>query len=359
MFDDFNENSADPVCVNAPNFAPFQSLIGERKAEEFIDKYAKCKTIVTEKIHGCNFSVYLNNDGKIWFASRNHILEENSNLFNFRSYFTKEKCANLSKLAKITLQSGGNTLRFIGELFGNKVQKEIKYCEHVDFNVFYIELDNKPLTWSDDEENMTVTNLSNAFNFATVPVIAIGCLDEMYSMDIGFSQIATDSICEGYCYRVIGGTAYGGRDQGSRFAAGAEGDPTSGPKGNTIDTEEAFTATEDERSEARGHGKENESKILPIILKKRSQNYLETIKEFSEDMDIVQQIRSCITRQRILNILSKGFRGNMNVTKLTFLMWKDIFNEFNGISKNYQKKIQKLYGNEATNIITQVLDTNE
>lgn len=28
-------------------FKPFQSLIGERKAGEFIDKYAKCKTIVT------------------------------------------------------------------------------------------------------------------------------------------------------------------------------------------------------------------------------------------------------------------------------------------------------------------------
>ena len=70
---------------------------------------------------------------------------------------------------------------------------------------------------------------------------------------------------------------------------------------------------------------------------------METIKEFSEDDDIVQHIRLCITRQRILNILSKGFKGEMNVTKLTFLMWKDIFNEFNDISKNFQKKIKKLY----------------
>lgn len=303
-------------------FKPFQSLIGERKAGEFIDKYAKCKTIVTEKIHGCNFSVYLNNDGEIWFASRNHILEKDSNLFNFRSYFTKEKCDNLSKLAKDLLrnptggaqraQSGfqGCTLRFIGELFGNKIQREIKYCENVDFNVFYVELDNKSLVWSDEEENMmTVTNLSTVFNFTTVPVIAVGCLDEMYSLEIGFSQIATNSICEGYCYRVVPDTL-----------CAADNDD-----------------------------------ILPIILKKRSKNYLETIKEFSEDDDIVQQIRLCITRQRILNILSKGFRGKMNVTKLTFLMWKDIFNEFNGISKNFQKKIQKLYRNEAEDVITQIL----
>jgi hypothetical protein len=298
---------------NEECFKPFQSLIGERKAGEFIDKYAKCKTIVTEKIHGCNFSVYLNNDGEIWFASRNHILEKDSNLFNFRSYFTKEKCENLSKLARDILNKSGfqgSTLRFIGELFGNKIQREIKYCcDNVDFNVFYIELDNKSLVWSDDEEKnmMTVTNLSTVFNFTTVPVIAVGCLDEMYSLEIGFSQIAINSICEGYCYRVVDTT---------------------------------ICAADD---------------ILPIILKKRSKNYLETIKEFSEDDDIVQQIRSCITRQRILNILSKGFRGKMNVTKLSFLMWKDIFNEFNDISKNFQKKIQKLYGNEAEDVITQVL----
>jgi len=314
---------------NEECFKPFQSLIGERKAGEFIDKYAKCKTIVTEKIHGCNFSVYLNNDGEIWFASRNHILEKDSNLFNFRSYFTKEKCDNLSKLAKDILHKSGfqgSTLRFIGELFGNKIQREIKYCENVDFNVFYIELDNKSLVWSDEEEKnmMTVKNLSTVFNFTTVPVIAVGCLDEMYSLEIGFSQIATNSICEGYCYRVV-------------------------------DICEA----------------DNGEDILPIILKKRSKNYLETIKEFSEDDDIVQQIRLCITRQRILNILSKGFRGKINVTKLTFLMWKDIFNEFNdtahgpyqggesatecAISKNFQKKIQKLYRNEAEDVITQIL----
>ena len=70
---------------------------------------------MTEKIHGCKFSVYLNNDGEIWFASRNHILEKDSNLFNFRSYFNKEKCDNLSKLAKDILKIfQGSTLRFIG-----------------------------------------------------------------------------------------------------------------------------------------------------------------------------------------------------------------------------------------------------
>lgn len=253
-------------------------------------------------------------------------MEESSNLYNFRSYFTKEKCDNLSKLAKDTIGSSGTlwapegaklgdpqaqvTLRFIGELFGNKIQREIKYGENINFKVFYVELDNKPLVWSDEEEKnmMTVTNLSNIFNFTTVPVIAVGCLEEMYSMEIGLSQIAIDSICEGYCYRVVDGV----------------------------------------------QGIEEDNSFLSIILKKRSDNYLETTKEFSEEDDVVQQIRSCITRQRILNILSKGFRGKMNVTKLTFLMWKDIFNEFD-ISKNFRKKIQKLYDNDASNVITQVL----
>lgn len=291
-------------------FTPFQSLIGERKSDEYLKKYSKHETIVTEKLHGCNFSIYIDEEGQLSFASRQRMLEENSNLYNFRSYFTKEKCEKISTIAK-NMRIGN--LRIIGELYGSsKIQKDFKYFNSgtVDFNVFYVELDNTPLSWSidhDSENQYSVVTISKIFGLEHVPVISIGPLEEVYAADIGMSHRAeTSQICEGYCYRVT-----------------------------TTDLTEYENGL--------------------IILKKRSEKFLETSQLCVSDNHLAQ-IESAITLQRANNILSKGYEGSMKNGKLTFLMWKDIAAEYDDIPKHIHTKSKKLYENKMMETVKLALE---
>lgn len=286
-------------------FTPFQPLIGEIKSDEHLKKYADFETIVTEKIHGCNFSIYITKQGEVTFASRQRMLDDKSKLFNYRSYFTKEKCRSLSDIAKNNPNVFGtsNILRIVGELFGPKIQK-MPYRSGVDFNVFFVELDNIPLNWADQDENtVTVTVVAEIFNLNLVPLVAIGPLKEMYSMDIGLSQLTVKPCtCEGYCYRIS----------------------------NVVDDEG-----------------------IPIILKKRNEIFLETAYcgNFPE-----ARIQASITRQRANNILSKGFEGHMDMERLSSLMWKDIADEFDSIPKEVLDKVQKTHVSKMMQIVSAELN---
>ena len=73
----------------------------------------KSKWIVTEKVHGSNFSIYYN-EGSIKFSKRNKFLSEDEWFYNYQ--FIKQKLIqNITKLSKILNE---NNIIIYGELFG-------------------------------------------------------------------------------------------------------------------------------------------------------------------------------------------------------------------------------------------------
>lgn len=130
--------------------------------------------IVTEKIHGANYSLW--SDGTtVRPAKRTSFIGIDENFYNSPSVFAKYEHAVLSLAKDI------GPCAVYGELFGGnypgikldqnvkQVQKEVKYCPHIDFAAFDIWAIDKAefLPWSD------VERLCVKHNIPLVPVIGV------------------------------------------------------------------------------------------------------------------------------------------------------------------------------------------
>lgn len=281
-------------------FKEFQSLINENPknitglfAEEH---YKNLWCVATEKLHGANFSVYLyKEDGvvKIRFASRNQFIGIENQFFNFKRYFTESKIEELKVIAEAHLTHNNHCIRFIGELFGGHdalntkpVQKEIMYDGDIQFAVFSVEDYN-----IGDEDNTHylnwphVINLCNNFNLPLVPIINIDTLENLYKIDPNEqSALSTkpNQIREGFCVREM----YNEEDQ------------------------------------------------IPLILKKRSPNFLEnkgklsSSKELSLDpafLETFNKVLEMVTPQRVSNVNSHhGYTVIKNFPDLQRSVMEDI-----------------------------------
>lgn len=135
------------------------------------------KYIIQEKIHGSNFSIWINKDG-YKLANRTKFLEKGENFFGyevlkplFDKIFLKTKEILLSdKITEIVL---------FGELYGKKIQKGVYYSDKVKIAFFDIRINkelvpqNKFLEYSQLLELDTVPklaivdNIKEALNFNT------------------------------------------------------------------------------------------------------------------------------------------------------------------------------------------------
>lgn len=277
-------------------FTKFQSLVNENpkvlvpilNSEKAEESY-----IVTEKLHGANFSVYLiglgNLNGNVRFASRSNFLPEDTNFMNCTRYFTKEKIADLKDLASHLKE--GYSIRVIGEIFGGHdaigikpVQRNIKYKGDIQFRAFAVEVihDNGKIDYLDWESSLVVFD---SLSLECVPILAYGTLKEVYPFDVEVKSTLTDDdtqIMEGICIRQIK---------------------------HDVDTQ-------------------------PLILKKRSKDYLETkgIKNLRKDLtldprflDILADLESMVTGQRVSNVNSHhGYNKMADFKDLHFAVVQDI-----------------------------------
>lgn len=130
--------------------------------------------IITEKIHGANFSIYYDNHtNEVKLGKRTSFLEHDDNFYGFQGYFTKEKIKEiLNAFNKVfTLFDKNEVDYFIiyGEFFGPGIQKEIDYGEYkqfLAFDVAYVK---------DDKFNLVTQNTlyNNVDNKYLVPKIDI------------------------------------------------------------------------------------------------------------------------------------------------------------------------------------------
>lgn len=207
-------------------FEKFQSLINEsmKNVGPFLrdPTFMKKKVVVTEKIHGANFSVYLNQKG-INFASRSQMLCPETNFMNCQRYFTPEKVEALIQFWKDMPVSADCEIRFIGEIYGGldidgikAVQREVHYAGDIGFRVFSVQVIN--CSGQEKDEVYTyqwdhVKTLCANFGLEVVPIIAQDItFEEAYALDTKVKSKLSDKdqVCEGFVIRaesVIDGDA--------------------------------------------------------------------------------------------------------------------------------------------------------
>ena len=261
-------------------FTKFQSLVNENPKSIFPilnSDIADMECYATEKVHGANFSVYISPEG-IRFASRSQVLPENTNFMNCQRVFTPDRINELKGMY-VTYQEGVSseykdfTIRFIGEIFGGHdaegikpVQRDIRYDGDIQFRLFAVHVFHPKengkvayLPFSDIEI------ISKDFGFEMVPLLGVGKLSELYKMDPSAqSALASKDgvIREGVCFHVDNAEEYFG---------------------------------------------------MPLIIKKRSPNFLENkgvasekkVFTLSGDMaELLETLRAMITPQRVSNVNS-------------------------------------------------------
>jgi Rnl2 family RNA ligase len=98
---------------------------------------------ITEKLHGANFSILVDKDGKVTFAKRTAVLNEDDKFFDFQSVFNRDPYLHLIKELQNIVVEKNASIQLIGELFGKGVQKEVYYGEEKFFRWFNLKIDNK------------------------------------------------------------------------------------------------------------------------------------------------------------------------------------------------------------------------
>lgn len=195
-------------------FTKFQSLINEsfRNVGEYLTNAEFCKkpAIVTEKLHGANFSLYLTKEGIKCFASRSQTLPLETNFMNCKRFFTEERISMINERCSLYVMEG-TEVRIIGEIFGGldiagikPIQKEVHYDGDISFEVFHVQIKKQSGEWVDLHWG-GVESYSTLFNLNVVPVIAIGIpFSEAYELNTKVKSALSDKkqVCEGFCIRI-------------------------------------------------------------------------------------------------------------------------------------------------------------
>ena len=173
-------------------FTKFPSLENTYRQKE-IDKIVmmeiKDKWVVTEKVHGANFSfwVYKNVETKeidIKCAKRSGWIEEGEKFFNYKSVLEKYR----PMLEKLRVDVLDNFVIY-GELFGGNIQSGMCYSLEQDFVAFDMRWINEDgsLGWTLDK--LTMLTLKDDYNLPVTPLIGVyGTFEEALAAEESFTS---------------------------------------------------------------------------------------------------------------------------------------------------------------------------
>ena len=162
---------------------------------------------VTEKIHGANFQVYVDNENFL-IGSRNRWLHENDNFHGLQKIIEGYKDDIMWLKNRICRDTKSLTL--YGEVYGDNVQKEVKYSKTTKIRFFDIKRDNQYAPY---------ISAAAAFEEAELPYVSIihtyigNVLNLVNDFDTRFNTTFAegeyreleDNICEGVVIRPLGG----------------------------------------------------------------------------------------------------------------------------------------------------------
>lgn len=312
-------------------FEKFQSLVNEsmKNVGGFLrdSSFGKRKAIVTEKIHGANFSVYLTKGG-INFASRSQMLCPETNFMNCQRYFTPEKVQDMLSRWEGLLINDDREIRIIGEIYGGldidgikAVQREVHYEGDIGFRVFHAQICDTKTGEVADYQWDGVKHVAKDFGLELAPVIAEDItFEEAYALDTKVKSKLSDKeqVCEGFCIRV------------------------------------------------------EEPGASPLIFKKRNTEFLETkgtvkapqnaVEQTQLGMEAMARIGSFITPQRVSNVNSHhGYDNPKDFQKLMEAVLDDVLNEYKAEydvdlrNELVWKEIKRSVGAQVVPLVREVL----
>lgn len=198
-----------------------------RSTEDERRKLLKCMMYVTEKIHGQNFRVGIDESGKWFIGQRKQIFYwDNEDGFlnegrqphpNWHKMTSDTKADIFAVLKKLERELSFGTVLY-GELFGNGMQKGFTYgdIEDKELRVAYFEISVDGIYM---EPAKAMKKLQKEFNLLTVPIIGVMTLREFLDYDVESlgSKLANEDSVEGVVALPINGFV-NGWDFADRFA---------------------------------------------------------------------------------------------------------------------------------------------
>jgi len=321
-------------------FSSIENSYREKEIEKIKKfEFDKKEWIVTEKIHGTNFS-FISDGNDVKVAKRNSILNDNEISKFFDADIMLEKYSkNVKELTKYLKKNYNiSQVQIFGEHFGGifngktekgykRIQKEVHYIPFTDFIVFEI-----LVTKNDEQEFLdwdTTKELCNKFGFKVVPELFRGTFQEC----LEFKNDYLTKIPEMYGLENF------------------EGNIT---EGNVIKPVKPLFFPSGERVILKNKNNKFKEKGKVKKLKNSNMNLSE------EDKKWVKEISKYFEYIRIQNLLSKGDVKLewKQFGKLSGLFFKDVLedfikdnSDFEKLDKNIKKIIQKYAQIEAQNFI--------
>ena len=134
------------------------------------------KFLITEKIHGANFSI-IAQDGQIAFAKRTGIIKPDEDFYGYKEVFSRSPYIELVEYMKeLSLQNVHEQFQLYGELYGGKIQKGVDYGPEKNFRWYAMAINGNTLA---PLYQTTFSKIKDLF----VPVIAMPTIGPDLGMD--------------------------------------------------------------------------------------------------------------------------------------------------------------------------------
>lgn len=261
--------------------------------------------IVTEKVHGANFSFWLSSlddSINIQVAKRSGLIESDEKFFNYRSVLEKYSKTLISMYEKL----GCKTLVVYGELFGGNIQSGMPYQLDQDFVAFDVIVDGIA------QKKTEIFSTLRSFNIPVVPVIGIfntlkDALDTNESFDSLLSRNEFDGKIE---HKEAEGLVI------------EPNDPMYAPNGSRI-----YLKKKTKRFLEKG-GNQNAENKIPTTLSDQVRSLMQSSAEY-------------ITESRFQSVVSKiGEVSIKDIGKVMGLMTQDIIED---VEKDYSLDIKSWF----------------
>ena len=177
-------------------FPSLENTYRQKEIDKIIMMDIKDKWVVTEKVHGANFSfwmteVHLSVEGiglcstvAIKCAKRSGWIEDDEKFFNYQPVLEKYRDSLERLYYHLSGTHGYNEVVVIGELYGGNIQSGMCYPEEQDFIAFDLKCDGIART------KTTSFDILNSFEIPTAPVIGVfDSLEEALMVNESFDSL--------------------------------------------------------------------------------------------------------------------------------------------------------------------------
>lgn len=176
------------MFIQFTKFPSLENTYRQKEIDKIQSMMIKDKWVVTEKVHGANFSFWMTGDDNgvisIKCAKRSGWIKDGEKFFNYRPVLEKylDSLENLYK--HLNTLFGYQEVVVYGELFGGNIQSGMCYPEDQDFIAFDLKCDGVART------KIPSFYILNGFNIPTTPIVGVfNTLEEALEVNESFDSL--------------------------------------------------------------------------------------------------------------------------------------------------------------------------